>query len=142
MFCCLGWQVDSSSRHAGDHHGRSPRHPIFKGRPFDEEIIILCLRWYVTYKLSFRDLAEMMLLRRRRARLAARSRAALSVASPHEVTDDLLHPAPMRALPVDRVAACRKSRSGNTRARSLAVADCGLLLSRPARAPGYSAGTG
>ena len=105
MFCCLGWQVDSSSRHAGDHHGRSPRHPIFKGRHFDEEIIILCLRWYVTYKLSFRDLAEMMLLRRRRARLAARSRAALSVASPHEVTDDLLHPAPMRALPVDRVAA-------------------------------------
>jgi len=33
---------------------------LFKGRHFDQEIIILCLRWYITFKLSFRDLVQMM----------------------------------------------------------------------------------
>ena len=33
---------------------------LFKGRHFDQEIITLCVRWYVTYKLSYRDLANMM----------------------------------------------------------------------------------
>jgi transposase-like protein len=33
---------------------------LFKGRHFDQEIIMLCVRWYLRYKLSFRDLAEMM----------------------------------------------------------------------------------
>jgi transposase-like protein len=33
---------------------------LFKGRHFDQEIIVLCVRWYLRYKLSFRDLAEMM----------------------------------------------------------------------------------
>jgi transposase-like protein len=33
---------------------------LFTGRHFNYEIIILCVRWYVTYKLSYRDLAEMM----------------------------------------------------------------------------------
>jgi len=33
---------------------------LFKGRHFDHEIIILCVRWYVTYKLSYRDLVNMM----------------------------------------------------------------------------------
>jgi transposase-like protein len=32
----------------------------FKGRHFDREIIILCVRWYLRFKLSFRDLMEMM----------------------------------------------------------------------------------
>jgi transposase-like protein len=32
----------------------------FKGRHFDQEIIVLCVRWYLRYKLSFRDLVEMM----------------------------------------------------------------------------------
>jgi transposase-like protein len=32
----------------------------FRGRHFDRSIIILCVRWYVTYKLSYRDLVEMM----------------------------------------------------------------------------------
>src|SRR6202162_1045473 len=31
-----------------------------KGRHFDREIIGLCVRWYLRYKLSFRDLVEMM----------------------------------------------------------------------------------
>ena len=29
---------------------------LFKGRHFDREIIVLCVRWYLRYKLSFRDL--------------------------------------------------------------------------------------
>ena len=33
---------------------------LFKGRHFDREIIILCVRWYLRFKLSFRDLVEMM----------------------------------------------------------------------------------
>src|ERR1700730_15436739 len=33
---------------------------LFKGRHFDQEIIILCVRWYITLKLSFRDLVQMM----------------------------------------------------------------------------------
>ena len=33
---------------------------LFKGRHFDEEIIILCVRRYITFKLSFRDLVQMM----------------------------------------------------------------------------------
>ena len=37
-----------------------PRNPLFDGRWFEDEIIILCLRWYFRYKLSYRDLFEMM----------------------------------------------------------------------------------
>ena len=33
---------------------------LFKRRHFDSEIIILCVRWYLTYKLSYRDLKAMM----------------------------------------------------------------------------------
>ena len=33
---------------------------LFAGRHFDKEVIILCVRWYLRYKLSFRDLVEMM----------------------------------------------------------------------------------
>ena len=33
---------------------------LFKGRHFDQDIIVLCVRWYLRYKLSFRDLVEMM----------------------------------------------------------------------------------
>jgi transposase-like protein len=33
---------------------------LFKRRHFDREIIILCVRWYLTYKLSYRDLRAMM----------------------------------------------------------------------------------
>jgi len=32
----------------------------FKCRHFEREIIILCVRWYLRFKLSFRDLVEMM----------------------------------------------------------------------------------
>ena len=33
---------------------------LFKGRHFEQEIIVLCVRWYLRYKLSYRDLVEMM----------------------------------------------------------------------------------
>jgi transposase-like protein len=33
---------------------------LFGGRHFDWEIIILCVRWYLRYKLSLRDLVEMI----------------------------------------------------------------------------------
>ena len=33
---------------------------LFEGRHFDHEIIVLCVRWYLRFKLSFRDLVEMM----------------------------------------------------------------------------------
>jgi hypothetical protein len=33
---------------------------LFKGRHFEQEIIVLCVRWYLRYKLSCRDLVEMM----------------------------------------------------------------------------------
>ena len=29
-------------------------------RQFDAEIIVLCVRWYITYRLSYRDLVAMM----------------------------------------------------------------------------------
>src|SRR6266700_1070584 len=32
----------------------------FKWRHFEAEIILLCVRWYVRYSLSYRDLEEMM----------------------------------------------------------------------------------
>ncbi len=33
---------------------------LFKGRHFDREILVLCVRWYLSFKLSFRDLVAMM----------------------------------------------------------------------------------
>ncbi|CAG4899784.1 hypothetical protein R69919_02653 [Paraburkholderia gardini] len=33
---------------------------LFAGRHFDREVIILCVRWYLRYKLNLRDLVEMM----------------------------------------------------------------------------------
>jgi hypothetical protein len=37
-----------------------PSRARFKGRHFGREIIMLCVRWYITDKLSYRDLAAMM----------------------------------------------------------------------------------
>jgi transposase-like protein len=36
------------------------RDPIYRRRRFDAEIIDLCVRWYITYRLSYRDLVAMM----------------------------------------------------------------------------------
>ena len=36
----------------------------FKWRHYQAEIILLCVRWYLRYSLSYRDLEEMMAERR------------------------------------------------------------------------------
>ena len=36
------------------------RDPIYRQRAFDADVIELCVRWYITYRLSYRDLVEMM----------------------------------------------------------------------------------
>jgi IS6 family transposase len=36
------------------------RSALFRGRHFEEVLIILCVRWYLRYSLSYRDLEEMM----------------------------------------------------------------------------------
>jgi transposase-like protein len=36
---------------------------LFKGRHFDQEIIVLSVRWYLAFKLSSRDLVQMMVER-------------------------------------------------------------------------------
>jgi transposase-like protein len=37
-----------------------PRDPIYRGRRFSPEVIQQCVRWYVTYRLSYRDLVALM----------------------------------------------------------------------------------
>ena len=39
---------------------RKSRPALFHGRYFQENIIVLCVRWYLRYPLSYRDLEEMM----------------------------------------------------------------------------------
>src|SRR3954468_1849999 len=36
------------------------RPELFRGRHFRDEIIVLCVRWYLRYPLSYRNLEEMM----------------------------------------------------------------------------------
>ena len=38
----------------------APLEELFKGRHFDQEIVVLCVRWYLSFKLSYRDLVSMM----------------------------------------------------------------------------------
>ena len=33
---------------------------LFKGRRFERDVVVLCVRWYLRFKLSYRDLVEMM----------------------------------------------------------------------------------
>jgi transposase-like protein len=33
---------------------------MYRGRVFDAEVIELCVRWYITYRLCYRDLVAMM----------------------------------------------------------------------------------
>jgi transposase-like protein len=36
------------------------RNPIYRRSAFDAEIIEMCVRWYITYRLSYRDIMAMM----------------------------------------------------------------------------------
>ena len=63
----------------------------FKWRHFQADMILLCVRWYLRYSLSYRDLEEMVLERglhvdhstnyRSRAAIRARPGEALPIAS-------------------------------------------------------------
>ena len=37
-----------------------PVEELFAGRHFDAEIVVLCVRWYLSFKLSYRDLVSLM----------------------------------------------------------------------------------
>lgn len=39
---------------------RKTRPPVFKGRQFEPEIIVLCVRRYLRFSLSYRNLEELM----------------------------------------------------------------------------------
>src|SRR5919199_2037048 len=39
---------------------RRNRPALFRGRHFEAEIIVLCVRWYLRFGLSFRNLEELM----------------------------------------------------------------------------------
>ena len=39
---------------------RESRQELFRGRHFRDEVIVLCVRWYLRYRLSYRNLEEMM----------------------------------------------------------------------------------
>ena len=39
---------------------RRRRDPIFARRKFADEVILLCVRWYLRFKLSYRDLSRIM----------------------------------------------------------------------------------
>ena len=43
------------------HHRRDPS---FRYRRYEDDIVVLCVRWYISYRLSLRDLTEMMAKRR------------------------------------------------------------------------------
>ena len=44
-------------------HLPSEKPALFKGRHFNQLLIIQAVRWYVTYKLSYCDMCELMALR-------------------------------------------------------------------------------
>ena len=37
---------------------QAPRNPLFSRRRFTDDVIILCVRWYLRFKLSYREMAE------------------------------------------------------------------------------------
>src|SRR6266446_6990320 len=39
---------------------RRNRPVLFRGRHFEDQIIVLCVRWYLSYLLSYRDLEQML----------------------------------------------------------------------------------
>src|SRR5260370_1140577 len=53
-FVCRGAKAWGMARR------HSPRHPLFRQRWFADDIIITCVRWYLGFKLSYRDLAELV----------------------------------------------------------------------------------
>ena len=44
----------------GEMASKPERNPLFAGRWFEDEVILLCLRWYFRFKLSYRDLVQIL----------------------------------------------------------------------------------
>jgi hypothetical protein len=59
-----GWEGSGANADWGSDDRHMPRfvniEELFKGRHFDQENVVLCVRWYLRYKLSYRDLVAMM----------------------------------------------------------------------------------
>ena len=45
-------------------HRKTERNPLFAGRGFEDDIILLCLRWYFRFKLSCRNRVAILAERR------------------------------------------------------------------------------
>src|SRR6201993_2247816 len=56
----LGWRAE---RAEGGMAKLKTVEELLKGRHFDRDVVILCVRWYLRFKLSLRDLVEMMVER-------------------------------------------------------------------------------
>ena len=41
-------------------HSKTERNPLFVGGWFDDDIILLCLRWHFRFKLSYRNLVAIL----------------------------------------------------------------------------------
>jgi transposase-like protein len=39
---------------------QTSHNPLFHRRRFADDVIILCVRWYLRFKLSYRDMAEIV----------------------------------------------------------------------------------
>src|SRR5713226_8905506 len=66
----------ANARVAGDDEEMQrfvPIEDLFKGRHFDRQIIVFCVSWYTSFKLSLRDLVIMMADRGTMPRVAKRS---------------------------------------------------------------------
>src|SRR5256885_2126133 len=61
-FCCIcGLRIGRSVFRAEPAMTKPiARDRIYRRRSFDSEIIELCVRWYISYRLSYRDLLELM----------------------------------------------------------------------------------
>ena len=66
---------------------------MFKGRQFDRSVILHCIRWYLAYSLSPRDLKEMMGERRISSRSRKYSSVGCSLHPLHSDFDWLSRPA-------------------------------------------------
>jgi transposase-like protein len=53
----------------------------FKWRHYESEIILLCVRWYLRYALSYRDLTEMMSERGLSVASSASARVSMLIAA-------------------------------------------------------------
>ena len=54
------WCKTTNAEDDGSMQRFAPLEELFKGRHFDQEIVVQCVSWYLSFKLSYRDLVAMM----------------------------------------------------------------------------------